>query len=227
MDAVFYDSLYEGDSAAGLKLCMGLAGGDFWSRPAGCCVLYRGGRWYEADFDRPIAVADAEADAIGTGDSEIGTGDESVFVLRRVNGCGQLERSLRASRRVIIDAVGQLVRAGCNRILSLSARQSGENRVELVWFYSPAEQEAQCEGFAIYRDNGSGQVSFEQEIGRVSYRGNRIYRFIYETEGAGRYCFCVSAQCGKAADESPRAYVSVEARPAEMIDDIFVRAEAV
>ena len=35
MDTKFFDSLYEGDSANGFKLCMGLTGGDFWARASG------------------------------------------------------------------------------------------------------------------------------------------------------------------------------------------------
>jgi hypothetical protein len=50
MEAKFFDSLYEGDSPHGIKLGMGLTGGDFWPRIAGCQVLYRGHGIDRIDF---------------------------------------------------------------------------------------------------------------------------------------------------------------------------------
>ena len=57
MDAKFFDSLYEGDSANGVKLCLGLTGGDFWAQVAGCQNLYRGPNAETIDFDTLLMVA--------------------------------------------------------------------------------------------------------------------------------------------------------------------------
>jgi len=42
MEAKFFDSLNGGDSAKGIKLCMGITDGDFWTRTEGAAVLYKG-----------------------------------------------------------------------------------------------------------------------------------------------------------------------------------------
>jgi len=50
MDHAFFNSLFEGDSSNGRKLCMGLTGGDFWARITGCQNLYRGDTALEINY---------------------------------------------------------------------------------------------------------------------------------------------------------------------------------
>jgi len=64
MDAKFFDSLYEGDSANGVKLGMGLTGGDFWPRVGGCQNLYRGQDGSTIDFENILAVTEIEEESI-------------------------------------------------------------------------------------------------------------------------------------------------------------------
>ena len=56
MDVKFFDSLFEGDSANGVKLCMGLTGGDFWPQIMGCQIIYRGNSIEDIDFENVLAV---------------------------------------------------------------------------------------------------------------------------------------------------------------------------
>ena len=56
MDVKFFDSLSEGDSANGVKLCKGLTSGDFWAQIAGCQIIYRGQNVEDADFENILAV---------------------------------------------------------------------------------------------------------------------------------------------------------------------------
>jgi len=63
MNAKFYNSLTEGDFGNGLPLCQSLLEGDFWPRPGGCHIVYRGqdGRM---DYDNVQAVMNVDAEAI-------------------------------------------------------------------------------------------------------------------------------------------------------------------
>ena len=60
MDAKFFDSLFDGDSPNGIKLCMGITGGDFWAREAGCQNLYRGASIDVIDFDTVEQIVKSE-----------------------------------------------------------------------------------------------------------------------------------------------------------------------
>ena len=94
MDAKFFDSLYEGDSPNGVKLGMGLTGGDFWPRVADCSVLYRGSSMEGIDFASLLAVAEAEASEISP-PSYVPHNSGSIYfyVVSRANNCGCEEQT--------------------------------------------------------------------------------------------------------------------------------------
>ena len=111
MDAKFFDGLYEGDSPNGVKLGMGLTGGDFWSRVEGCRNLYRGEGPFDLDFERLVAVGDIDASQI-VSDAAHEAGSVYYYVLRDVNGCGDEVHSsvmVRAASRFTV--VPQFVRS--------------------------------------------------------------------------------------------------------------------
>ncbi len=93
MDIEFFDSLFEGDSVCGTKFCMGLTGGDFWARKAGCAVLYRGVEIL-SDLKHIIAVADYNAQQIEVPSiNEHQSGVNYYYRLNRVNICGEREKT--------------------------------------------------------------------------------------------------------------------------------------
>jgi hypothetical protein len=178
MDSKFFDCLFDGDSANGVKLGMGVTGGDFWPRLAGCQNVYRGQSLAEVDFGNICFVAEPDVSQINM----VNTGsdsDEDCFVLRRVNLAGQEERSFNAS---VCVGFGQ----ECNAVLGLSAVVCGEGQVELCWLYNPVAQGDKCGGFNIYDDA-------EELVGSVSYGGVRAHKLRIEGLASGGCCFGVRA----------------------------------
>ena len=194
MDARFLDSLFEGDSANGVKLGMGLTGGDFWPRVKGCQNLYRGGSVCTVDFDTILAVRDEDEILIGCG-NEVGheAGQSYLYVVRRANRCGDQEQSFAAVIRTIFDSEGDLIEPGCNKVFSIFAEQIEGPRVRIVWYYCPVGQEAVCESFNVYSDNGTGQIDYETPVTAVDYAGARFYSYESDVLSEGRYLFVIRA----------------------------------
>lgn len=194
MDARFFDSLFEGDSANGVKLGMGLTGGDFWPRVEGCQNLYRGGSVCTVDFDTILAVRDINEILIGCGD-EVGheTGQSYLYVVRRANRCGDQEQSFGAAIRVVFDDEGDLIEPGCNKVFSIFAEQIEGPRVRVVWYYCPIGQETDCGGFNVYSNNGTGQIDYAMPVTAVDYAGARFYIHESGVLSEGKYLFVIRA----------------------------------
>lgn len=194
MDARFFDSLFEGDSANGVKLGMGLTGGDFWPRVEDCQNLYRGGSVCTIDFDTILAVRDVDEILIGCGD-EVGheAGQSYLYVVRRANRCGDQEQSFGAAIMAVFDGESGLIEPGCNKVFSIFAEQIKGPRVRVVWYYCPIGQEVACGGFNVYSDNGTGQVDYETPVTAVDYAGARFYSYKSDVLSEGRYLFVIRA----------------------------------
>ena len=192
MDAKFFDSLFGGDSANGVKLCLGLTGGYFWSRLAGCQNLYRGVSGYDIDFDTILTAGDIdETSIIVPSFAGHQAGRSYVYVLRRTNGCGDEERTFGAAVRLKFDASGDIVEPACNDVFSLTAEQIEGPKVQLVWYYCPLGEGATCNSFNIYWDSGTGQIDYETVLCSVGYAGPRYYGFETGVLSEGKYQFCV------------------------------------
>lgn len=193
MDAKFFDSIFEGDSANGFKLGMGLTNGDFWPRPNGCQNLYCGSSFYTIDFDNILVVIDIDEELIDVAGFDPEPCEAYLYVLRRVNCCGEEEQSLVAAVKVEFDSLGNLVEPCCNNILSVGAEQFGGSRVRLIWYYCPIDQQAECGSFNVYWDGGSGEIDFETVICSKDYAGPNLYCYETGVLTESEYIFCVKA----------------------------------
>jgi len=193
MDTKFFDSIFEGDSANGVKLGMGLTNGDFWPRPNGCQNLYVGGSICTIDFDSILVVVDIDAELINFSSFDPEPYETYLYILRRVNCCGEEECSLSAAVKVEFDSLGNILEPCCNNILNIFAEQFGELQVRLIWYYCPIDQQAECRHFSIYWDNGSGEIDFETEICVVDYAGPGLYYYETGVLNESKYIFCVKA----------------------------------
>ena len=207
MDAKFFDGLYEGDSPNGVKLGMGLTGGDFWCRVEGCRNLYRGGGPFDVDFERLIAVGDIDAGQI-VSRSLHEAGAVYYYVLRDVNGCGDEVHS-NVMARAAFDGEGNWIEPGCNDVFDIWAGQIPGPRVRLVWYYSPADEQVECERFNVYADNGSGQIDFENASGSVMYQGKGLYSYESGELSEGTYLFCVRCESVTGTESGLAGMVSI------------------
>lgn len=210
MNSKFFDSLYEGDSANGVKLGMGLTGGDFWARPAGCQMLYRGNSMETIDFAKILAVDEINASRIGPPDYVTHEASTTYFyVVHRVNSYGSEEQSLAAAVKVVIDANGDLAAAEPNDIFLIKAEQVEGSKVKLIWFYSPLEQESKPVRFKIYYDSGTGHVDYQNAIAAITYAGRKFYSYQTNMLQPGRYLFVVRAEDADGMDDGSFAEVKV------------------
>ena len=211
MDINFFDSLFEGDSAKGVRLAMGLTGGDFWPHVGGCSLLYRGSSMDQIDFDNILAVSDADSEQISP-PAYISHANSTTYfyVVRRANICGDEELTLAAAARVVIDSNGELAEPEPNNIFAIKAEQTAANKAKLIWYYSPIEQQSQPVCFKIYWDNGTGQIDYKNAIATVSYSGRIFYSYVSNALNPGKYLFAVRAEDTDGSQNSSLAKISFE-----------------
>ena len=194
MDVKFFDSLFEGDSANGVKLCMGLTGGDFWAQIAGCQIVYRGQSAEGIDFENILAV-------VLVGDSQISLPDflkhqnlaSYFYALRRANICGDEEKTLFAATKMFLDDNGDLAGPYCNCIFDAKVEQIEEEKINLIWSYWPISQQEPVSEFLIYYDNGSGTIDYETPLAQIEYSKPGLYSCEVGSLSGDSYLFCVKA----------------------------------
>jgi hypothetical protein len=210
MDAEFFDSLYEGDSPNGVKLGMGLTGGDFWPRVAGCSMLYRGSNMDLIDFTNILAVSEAEASEISP-PIYVAHDNGSIYfyVVRRANNCGREEHTLAAAVKVSIDASGELAEPQPNNVFETKAEQVDGNKLRLVWYYCPIEQQSPPVCFKIYYDVGTGQIDYENPIATISYAGRRFYSYQSDVLDGDKYLFAIRAEDAAGTENTSLSQIEV------------------
>jgi len=213
MDAKFFDSLYEGDSPNGVKLGMCLTGGDFWPLSAGCQSLYRGTSMDTVDFANILGVSDITKDEISPPNwLEHNPSTTYFYVLRRCNCCGNEERSLGAAVKIAIDSNGDLSKCRCNSIFSVKAIQVEGDKIKLVWFYWPIEQEAEPDSFKVYWDNGTGQIDYENPVAVIDYFGRAFYTWQSAALTGEAYLFCIRVVTSTGADDEFTGQITIQLR---------------
>ena len=192
MDVNFFDSLFEGDSPNGSKLCMGITGGDFWARINGAQNLYRGQKADAIDFETIIVSAEVDDDSIAVpAFIEHNISAYYVYVIRRTNCCGDEEQTLSAAVRVSFDANGDLEQAGTNKVFSVRVEQPDSDKVRLIWFYWPINQSKRIAKFKIYSDGGSGTIDYENPVAQIDYAGRKFYDYLTGTLTNNNNRFCI------------------------------------
>ncbi len=228
MDGKFFDGLCQGDSANGVKLCMGVTGGDFWGRASGCQVLYRGDDENNVDLGRIVTVDDIDRQQITVPSIEEHLADSRyLYVLRRVNGCGDEERSLTAAVRVVFDALGKMACAGCNNVSGVSAAIREGSTCELLWYYYPLDQGDEPACFNVYSDQGQGEIDFGTALASVDYAGTGFYSYMVSLPGVGRYLLSVRVTGKDGQEQDISEVIVVEVHTAETGGVELLGAEAV
>jgi len=216
MDRIFFKSLFEGDCAGGVKLGMGLTGGDFWPRINGCCLLYRGQDSCRVDFGRILKAAELGEEAIEV-PCWVEHNSDTIYyyVLRNVNRCGKEEKTFCGAVKVVLDEDKQIDKGRPNRVLDITARQIEGSCVELLWRYSPLCQESAPRTFNVYSDFGSGQLDFDNPAGTIDYSGRGHYRWVSAELEQGRYLFAIKLEDEKGQSGRSDKQIAVELSGAE------------
>ncbi len=212
MDTAFYrDALFAGMTSNAFKLGTVLHMGWFWPRLAGCSLLYRSGSIETVNFGRIVAVDDFDASRIAPPDYLLHQSNTTCFyVLRRANGCGDTERTLSASLKVVIDSDGDLAEPVPNSIFTVKAEVVQGNRAKLTWFYCPIGQQSPPAQFNIYTGDGAGQIDYQNTIAQIEYQGRKFYSFTSNELTAGKYLFVIKAQDENDIEDNSLAVLSIE-----------------
>lgn len=211
MDNKFFCSLFEGDCPNGVKLGMGLTGGEFWPRIGRCQNLYRGEVLSDIDFVSIIAAYDTDDKSLVI-DSPVSheAGMEYLYVLRRANQCGDEEDSLCSSVKVVFNEAGELSGSKCNTVIKLRGKQSADDIVELNWYYCPLSQWDDCVKFNLYYDGGTGIIDYDNCLASTPYIGPKHYTASLQISSIGRYFFAVRAVARNGVEENGCNVIAIE-----------------
>ena len=186
------DVLANGMSGNAFKLSTTLSMSWFWMRGKWCNALYRGTSIEQIDLENIIKIVDSDAERISPPDFCAHENDISYFyIVRRINKCGVMERTVRTIVKVSIDSNGNIEAVRPNAIFTSSAEVIQDNKVRLKWFYCPLEQKSQPACFRIYFDNGSGQVDYENPIAEIEYANRNDYEFLTQSLETKSYLFVI------------------------------------
>ena len=228
MDIKFFDSLFEGDSCNGVKLGMGLTGGDFWPRVAGCQNLYRGGSIRTVDFSDVLLVTDAEQGPVSFVPLNAHeAGEVCFYVLRRANGCGYEERTLGAAVKAAFDNDGDLIASGCNRVFGVFVEQVGGFKYRLVWYYCPIDQGATLDHFDVYSDGGSGEIDYETVVAAVDYIGAGFYSYESDLSAGESMLFSIRAVSTDGSSDGFAGEIEIQVSDLAPQDVRILRVKAV
>jgi hypothetical protein len=219
------EAMFAGQTANGFKMGTALALGWFWARINGCRIMYRGVSMETVNFDEAIAVMEPDAKEIVLPvwlSHE--PGETYFYVLRCVNRCGQIEQTLGASVRVVIDGEGGLRTSRPNSVFGLTAVRQRNGKVEIVWHYSPIEQESAPREMRVYCDEGTGEIDYQNPVATAAYKGRRFYEVAMEWPQDGRYLFAVRVADAKddECESMRRVAVEVQVKSAEAIEIVGV-----
>jgi len=205
------EALFAGMTANAFKLGTVLSLGWFWSRVAGCSMLYRGDSMETIDFDNILAVGALDAEQIQTPEYLAHANSTTHFyVIRRANNCGDLEHTLAAAVKVSIDADGDLAQPRPNSIFEARTKQSAGNKVKLLWYYCPLDQSSEPACFKIYYDSGTGQIDYENPITIISYAGRKFYSYQSNSLEEGIYLFTIRAKDASGIEDSSLAKLVIQ-----------------
>jgi hypothetical protein len=207
------EMLLGGQTANGFRIGTAIFRGWFWARVKGCRLVYRGGSMETIDFDRILAVTDADASEISL-PSYLAhePGQVYFYVVRCSNGCGRIERTLQAAVKIGIDGNGEMQEPRPNGVFGLSGGQQQDGNIEIIWQYSPIGQESPPEKMMIYSDGGTGEIDYQEPMATVQYNGRKFYRFQVSPADDGRYQFVVRAADARGNEHSDMRKIEVEVR---------------
>jgi len=209
MEAKFFDSLYEGDSANGVKLCMGVTGGDFWPRPAGCHIVY-GGQDGDIDYDTIMAVMDISDSSVSVANQDLPPNTIWHYIRRQCSDCG-LESDDSPACIIVIDPNGDMVGNTPNAPANLTIERIAGGKLRLRWRYFTAGQEIKPTGFRVYMDSGLG-FDFNSPIATVMYRRAVEHSWVSDTLTHGQiYRFVVRSYADGAGEDDNYNVVSAVA----------------
>lgn len=205
------EALFTGMTSNAFKLGTVLSLGWFWMRMSGCLVLYRGLSMEQVDFTNMLVVAEQDVRTISS-PSYVQHNNSSIYfyVVRRVNNCGQQEHTLAAAVKVSINDTGDLAQPRPNSIFGVRAEQLASDKIQLIWFYCPIDQNQQPMCFKVYSDEGAGQIDYGDPIATFNYEGRKFYALQTNLHQADTYLLAIRAQGADGMEDASLARLRIQ-----------------
>ena len=222
------EALFNGMTANAFKLGTSLSLGWFWTRNAGCSVLYLGYSMEEIDFANILAVSEPDDCEISPPGYILHSSDSTYFyIIRRFNSCGYQEHTLAAAVKVSINSKGDSAEPKPNKVFDSISGSVDSDKIRLVWFYCPIKQKSPPICFNIYYDSRTGQIDYQNPLATFSYKGRKFYSFQSSSLEAGEYLFAIRAVDAFGLENSSLAKLKIQLEPATIDAINVLRVEAV
>ena len=222
------DALFNGMTTPAFKLGTVLSLSWFWSRTAGCSVLYRGPSMEEIDFAKILAVSEPDDCEISPpGYIAHSSSSTYFYIIRKFNSCGYQENTLAATVKVSIDSNGELAEPTPNKVFDSIIGSVEGDKIRLFWFYCPIKQGSPPVSFNVNYDNRTGQIDYQNPLATISYQGRKFYSFQSNSLEPGEYLFAIKAVDAVGLENSTLAKLKIQLEPAAISAINILRAEAV
>ena len=211
MDSKFFCSLFEGDCPNGVKLGMGLTGGEFWPQPAGCMTAYRG-QDGSLEYDTIHAVMNVDAEQVTISNQALPPLTIWQYIRRRVSGCG-LESADSPPVICRIDEFGDLILDMPNVPDPVLSVAIAGGKAQLSWRYNPYEEEVSPTHFNIYHAELGSSFDWDNPTDVVVFDLGLAGLFTWESESLEHgktYLFTVRAEHTDYAETINTNVVSVK-----------------
>lgn len=203
MDAKFFNSLFAGFCSNSIKLCQSLLFGNFWSRPAGCFIIYGGAP--TLDYTKILAVGNLSDSQFAIGNQTFAPSSTYKFIRRQASDCG-LESPDSDIFTLTTDENGTIaLRPNIPQDMLLERLAGG--KFKLRWRYIRTNQLIEPKGFHIYIDSGGG-FNFSNPLVTVGYYGAIEHSWNSSAYTNGHtYKFCIRSFADGAGETQNTDYV--------------------
>ncbi len=172
-----YDPIHRGFTPKGIANGLTATAGWSFPRIRGGFNLYRGSPTVnDIDYDEPIGAAGCDAAEIRNFSwRRHESGTTYHYAVKSVNGGGTESVPCGRVWPARFDESNDPIGDPPNSPLNLQAGAVSGGRFRLQWTYSPRDQYAAPEMFAIFHDNGTGTVDYEIVRGVAGYEAGRFH----------------------------------------------------
>lgn len=201
----FQNAVFIGLSANAIKLGTILTLGQFWVRPSGCHIIYRGqdGAMNYNDIQAVMNIADED---VFINAQTLPPNTIWHYIRRQCSDCG-LESPDSPPCIVVINADGDMISNTPNTPVNLIIEQLAGGKLRLRWRYFETGQEVIPTSFKIFMDSGDG-FDFDSPIATVPYRRAVEHSWTSDTLIHGqRYKFIVQSYAANAGQSNNTNFV--------------------
>jgi hypothetical protein len=179
VDGLFYNSLTEGDFGNGFALRQSLVEGDFWPRLEGCYNLYGGQEHIDhIDYRRILTTVTTKGVFVLPNYISHEASTDYFYAIRCASCTGKEEKGTMAVVGLFFDAEGKIRPNRPNYVSNLCVSVAEGGWVRLNWYYWPIGQRVAPHYFAIYSNNGSGAIDYNNQMAEVCYTGTYFYSYL-------------------------------------------------